>query len=214
MTSTKSAWPRTSCRACVCPTARSRSSSRAWPAAGFITSVQQAATRVTDARDAGVVSFGLVRGGSARNIMPDTVRIEGTMRTTAPQVRDRLAKLLDDAARATERLFGVTIELAVEKVAPVTMNDATAVAAVTASASRIVGAGRVIENARCLMASEDFSELSARVPGAYLFVGQDGRAPHHPEYVFDPEIIPVGAALFADLAKHRTSPALNSRRLT
>lgn len=183
-------------------------------AAAFITSLQQAATRVTDARDAGVVSFGLIQGGTARNILPDTVRIEGTMRTTAPQVRDRLAKLLDDAARATERLFGVAIELDVEKVAPVTMNHPAAVAAVTASATRVVGADRVIENARCLMASEDFSELSARVPGAYLFVGQDGRAPHHPEYVFDPDVIPVGAALFADLAKYRTSPALNSRRLT
>lgn len=176
-------------------------------AAGFLTSVQQAATRVTDARDAGVLSFGLIQGGSARNTLPDAVRIEGTMRTSAWDVRDRLARLLDDAARATERLFGVTIEIGVEKVAPVTMNHPATVEAVSASAGRIVGADRVIANARCLMASEDFSEFAARVPGAYFFVGQTGRALHHPEYAFDPAIIPVGAAIFADLAKHRTRAA-------
>ncbi|MBS0126492.1 amidohydrolase [Thetidibacter halocola] len=180
-------------------------------AAHLISAVQQAVTRVTDARDAGVISFGLIQGGTARNILPDTVRIEGTMRTTAKALRDRLADLLQDAVRATELLFGVLIEIDVTPVAPVTMNDPACVAAVTASAARVVGADRVIENARALMASEDFSELSARVPGAYVFVGQDGRMPHHPEYVFDPGIIPVGAALFADLAKLRTRETRVSR---
>ena len=39
-------------------------------------------------------------------------------------------------------------------------------------------------------------------------------APHHPKFIFDPDIIPVGAAIFADLAKHRTSKSLNSNQLT
>lgn len=182
-------------------------------AAHFITSVQQSATRLVDARAAGVISFGLVHGGTARNILPETVRIEGTMRTTAPEVRDRLADLLRDAARATELLFGVVISLEVNKVAPVTLNDPACVAAAVAAATRAVGPDRVVENARNLMASEDFSELSARVPGAYFFIGQSGPAPHHPEFVFDPDIIPVGAAIFADLARHRTSASLNSLHL-
>ncbi|MCU9849010.1 amidohydrolase [Defluviimonas sp. WL0024] len=183
-------------------------------AAHFITTVQQAATRVVDARDAGVISFGLLRGGTARNILPESTRIEGTMRTTAPEVRDRLAKMLQDAARATELVFGVLVEMNIAKIAPVTLNDPTCVAAAIASANRVVGAEKVMENARSLMASEDFAELSGRVPGAYLFVGQDGYAPHHPKYAFDPEIIPIGAAIFADLAKHRTSKSLNSHPLT
>lgn len=178
--------------------------------AHLITAVQQVATRVVDARAAGVMSFGLVQGGTARNILPDTVRIEGTMRTTDAKVRDRLAQVVQDAARATETLFGVRIEAKVAKVAPVTMNTAACVAAVTASALRIAGPDRVTENARAMMASEDFSELSARVPGAYFFVGQSGPAPHHPEFVFDTGIIPVGAAIFADLARTRTSKTLNS----
>jgi hippurate hydrolase len=183
-------------------------------AAHLITSVQQAATRLVDARAAGVISFGLLHGGTARNILPDTVRIEGTMRTTAETVRNRLADLLQDAVRATELLFGVLIEIDLETVTPVTTNNPTCVAAAVSAATRVVGADRVTENARSLMASEDFAELSARVPGAYFFIGQSGPAPHHPEFVFDTDIIPVGAAIFADLAKHRTSVSLNSHHLT
>ncbi len=183
-------------------------------AAHLIAAVQQAATRSFDARHTGVISFGLIQGGTARNILPDTVRIEGTMRTTATDVRDTLADLLKDAVRATELLFGVFIEIEVNSMVPVTVNNPVCVAAAVAAATRVVGSERVTENARSLMASEDFSELSALVPGAYFFIGQGGYAPHHPEFVFDPDIIPVGAAIFADLAKHRTRAMLNSHHLT
>ena len=182
-------------------------------AAHFITAVQQAATRLVDARASGVISFGLLQGGTARNILPDTVRIEGTMRTTATEIRDRLADLLQDAAHATELMFGVLIEAEVNKVASVTLNDPACVAATVASAIRTVGTDRVVENARSLMASEDFSEFLSRVPGAFFFVGQGGYAPHHPKFVFDPEIIPVGAAIFAELARVRTGRTLNSHHI-
>ncbi|WP_435258100.1 amidohydrolase [Thioclava sp. FR2] len=177
-------------------------------AAHFVTSAQQAATRLIDARDAGVISFGVFQGGTVRNVLPDEVRLQGTMRTTSAIVRDRLADMLLNAARATETLFGVEITCEVAKVAPVTLNTVECVAAVHDAATRVVGDENILSNARSLMASEDFSELSARVPGAYFFIGQNGQMPHHPEYVFDPDIIPIGAAIFTELAKTRTSRAL------
>ncbi|MGR3698299.1 MAG: amidohydrolase, partial [Roseovarius sp.] len=122
-------------------------------AAHLIAAVQQAATRSFDARHTGVISFGLIQGGTARNILPDTVRIEGTMRTTATDVRDTLADLLKDAVRATELLFGVFIEIEVNSMVPVTVNNPVCVAAAVAAATRVVGSERVTENARSLMAS-------------------------------------------------------------
>ena len=173
-------------------------------AAAYICSVQQAVTRVVDARDSGVISFGRLEGGTARNILPETVAVAGTLRTNAKAVRDRLVTLLHDVARATEATYGVKIDLAVTAVAPVALNDPDMVAAVVDAAGRVVGDDRVIRDARSLMASEDFADLQRRVPGAYFFIGQEGRYPHHPEYVFDPAIIPVGAAIFANLARLRT----------
>jgi amidohydrolase len=173
-------------------------------AAHFISSVQHATTRAIDARDAGVISFGVLQAGTSRNVLPDSVELHGTMRTTSAAVRDKLAGLLLHATKGTEMLFGVQIDCNVTKVAPVTVNHPDGVAAVSSAAMRVVGAENVLRNARSLMASEDFSELCARVPGAYFFVGQNGQMPHHPRYVFDPDIIPIGAAIFADIAHHRT----------
>jgi hippurate hydrolase len=178
-------------------------------AAGFVTSVQQAATRIIDARDAGVLSFGRIACGGARNILPAELRLEGTMRASAGHVRDRLETLLRDAADATERVHGVKVSLAVERRTPAAVNDPEAVAAVLASARRVAGENSVVANARGLMASDDFAEFLARRPGAFFFIGQDGRPPHHPEYAFDPAMIPVGAGIFVDLAMTRTRASPN-----
>ena len=176
-------------------------------AASFISLVQQAATRVVDPREAAVISFGKFTGGTARNILPAEVVIEGTMRTASESARQRLSALLADAAAATERLLGVAVAVTVSPVAPVAINDPATVAAAIAAAERVVGADRVIRDARPLMASEDFAEFQARMPGTYFFIGQNGRYPHHPEYAFDPAIIPIGAAVFVELARSRTRAA-------
>jgi len=174
----------------------------------FMTLVQQASTRVTDSRAAAVISFGKITGGTARNILPQTVRLEGTMRCGQQAARDRLAKLMHDTARAVEAIHGVTIDLQITPVAPIAMNAPSCRDAVLASAKHVLGADKVVDRAQHLMASEDFAEFQARIPGAYFFVGQDGPYPHHPSYRFDPDIIPIGAAILVDLIQTRT--ALNS----
>ncbi|MGA1761069.1 MAG: amidohydrolase, partial [Paracoccaceae bacterium] len=73
-------------------------------ACAFITSLQQVSTRVIDARRAGVVSFGVIQGGSVRNILPATVTLQGTLRTNDATARERLIKSIHDVARATGRM--------------------------------------------------------------------------------------------------------------
>ena len=90
---------------------------------------------------------------------------------------------------------------------PVTFNHPTGVEAVLASAKRVVGGARIVSHPRPIMASEDFSRLLEKVPGAFFFIGQDGHYCHHPEFVFDTSIIPIGAAILADLALSRLTPA-------
>jgi metal-dependent amidase/aminoacylase/carboxypeptidase family protein len=113
---------------------------------------------------------------------------------------------IEATARGVELTCGVRIETAIERAVPVTMNSSVGIAAALASAARVVGAKRIAENVRPVMASEDFSLFLERVPGAFIFIGQDGAYCHHPEYVFDPAVIPVGAALLVDLAVSRCQP--------
>jgi amidohydrolase len=174
-------------------------------AASFMTQVQQAATRVTDARAAAVVSFGKIAGGTARNILPDTVRIEGTMRCGDPAARARLGQLLRDTACGISAIHGVSVDVEILPVAPVATNDPACRDAVLASARQVLGQDKVNDRVQHLMASEDFAEFQALIPGAYFFVGQNGPYPHHPGYSFDPDIIPIGAEIFVDLIKTRTA---------
>jgi amidohydrolase len=177
--------------------------------ASFMTQVQQHATRVTDARAAAVISFGTINGGTARNILPESVRLTGTMRCGDQVARDRLAQMMLDISRAIEAVHGVRIDLQITPVAPVAINVPACRDAVLTSAAKVLGADKVLARTAHLMASEDFAEFQSRIPGAYFFVGQDGAYPHHPSYRFDPDIIPIGAEIFVDLIKTRTALPLS-----
>ena len=87
-------------------------------AAGVMTTIQQALTRVADAREAGVISFGRLRGAQARNVLPAEVVLEGAMRTSDGAVRDRLAHMIDDVAQGIARANGVEIEARVTSMTP------------------------------------------------------------------------------------------------
>lgn len=172
-------------------------------AAAFITSLEQITTRVIDARYAGVISFGSVHGGTVRNILPAKVRLEATMRTNNADVRDRLIEAISNVARATEIAHGVKVTAEVRAMAPIAQNDDTTCDAVALAAETALGTDMVIRNTDPIMGSEDFAFMLEQVPGTFFFVGQDGPYPHHPEYVFDPNIIPSGAAVFAELVLAR-----------
>jgi amidohydrolase len=172
-------------------------------AATFLTTLQQTVTRVTDSRDSGVISFGRICGGEVGNVLPDRVEIEGTMRTHAAGTQATLCKQMHAVARSVEITHGVRVDVAITSRVPVTLNHPTGVEAVLASAKRVVGSDRIIPHPRPIMASEDFSRLLEKVTGAFFFIGQDGPYCHHPEFVFDTSIIPIGAAMLADLATSR-----------
>lgn len=175
-------------------------------AATFLTTLQQTVTRVTDSRDSGVISFGRICGGEVGNVLPDRVEIEGTMRTHAADTRATLCKQMHAVARSVEITHGVRVAVEITSRVPVTLNHPKGVEAVLASARRVVGSDRIVPHPRPIMASEDFSRLLEKVPGAFFFVGQDGPYCHHPEFVFDTSIIPIGAAILADLALSRLAP--------
>jgi hippurate hydrolase len=65
---------------------------------------------------------------------------------------------------------------------------------------------RVAQDAK--MASEDFADMLQRIPGAYFDLGMSPGAPlHNPNYVFDDNVLGVGASMLARLAETRTSEA-------
>lgn len=173
--------------------------------AHFLTSLQQSLTRILDSRDSGVISFGSIHAGQANNILPEELLMTGTIRTHSETVRARLHAQLQQAADSTALLYGVRVAIHYPHQAPVTLNHPQAVEAVQAVATRLAGAEQVIMNARPLMASEDFSYFLQQIPGAYFFMGQDGPYCHHPQFIFDTDIIPLGASLIAELIRQQAA---------
>lgn len=169
-------------------------------AAHFLGLCQQLLTRRTDPRDSAVLSFGQIEGGQAPNVLPDTVRIGGSLRSHSETARAEVHGLLKAAGQSTTLAFGTPVDVDITAKVPVLMNDPHCAAVAQGAVIRALGADRLIANPRPVMASEDFALFRQHLPGAYIFVGQDGAYCHHPDYRFDPGLIPVGAAILVELA--------------
>jgi len=64
--------------------------------------------------------------------------------------------------------------------------------------------GDVIRDMDPVMPGEDFSEMLAERPGAYLFIGNGESADlHNPAYEFNDDLIPIGCSWYAEMAEKR-----------
>ena len=165
--------------------------------------LQTVVSRSLNAMDCGVVTIGTIHGGTAPNVIPDRVVLEGTIRSMSTDGRALMLRRVREICNGIANSFGVNIICEIGPGCPPTINHAAQSAAVERAARRIVGPENLVSNVTPLMASEDFAFMLQERPGAYFFVGQAGQNCHHPEYVFDDEIMPIGAAMFVQLAYDR-----------
>ncbi len=165
--------------------------------------LQTVVSRSLDPLVAGVVSVGMMNGGTAPNVIPDLMELRGTVRTMSIAAREtalrRVREICDGLALSNATRIDCEFGLG----CPPTINAPGPAATVAAAAARVVGIDAVDDRVTPLMASEDFSYLLQECPGAYFFVGQDGHFCHHPEYDFDDDILPIGAAVFVEIVRDR-----------
>ncbi len=173
-------------------------------AAHVVTALQQVVSRNVDPLKAAVVTVGSIRGGDAFNVIPEEVRLEGTMRSFDEDVWLSLPAHLERAARRTAEAFDCRAEMEVERLQRATINDPTMAALVREVASEVVGAANVVDGRT--MGGEDFSEVLLRVPGCYFFVGSRNEAqgkvhPHHsPRFDVDEAALPIALRMLVGVA--------------
>jgi hippurate hydrolase len=165
--------------------------------------LQTVVSRSLNALEAGVVSIGMINGGTAPNVIPDLVVLEGTIRSTSGDGQALLLRRVREICSGVAGCFGIEIDCTIRPGCPPTINHAAPSAAVERAARLVVGVDNVISDITPLMASEDFSFMLQERPGAYFFVGQSGQNCHHPEYIFDDAIMPIGGAMFVQIAHDR-----------
>ena len=149
-----------------------------------------------------VISIGAVHSGDANNIIPNSVFLNGTIRSYDEDIRTQLHEELTRAFDVAKAL-GCQVDLRIERGYPATYNDPAFTPLVEAAAKKIMG-----EN--CLypfepsMGGEDFSYLSNQKPGTLVWLGArlpgEGRPHHNPLFDVDENALPLGAALYAQVA--------------
>jgi amidohydrolase len=190
-------------------------------AAHVVTSAQSIASRKIDARDAVVVSFGIVQAGRAWNIIPGEVVLEGTVRSHDAEVRRRAVAEFTRIVEGTAEALGTEAEIQFDDYGPVVWNDPELVARAKASLEGAVGPENVIE-AEPVMGGEDFAHYAQQVPGCFIFLGVRNEEIgachplHTPQMVVDEAALPLGVRahclMALDYLRRRASEAERTAR--
>jgi amidohydrolase len=128
-------------------------------------------TRRIDAFDPAVMTCTKVTAGTASNVIPETVEMMGTLRSTSEAAREAarsgLRRLAENIAAAHLCEAAVSIRPGY----PVTVNDAQFVDFARGVAADLVGAENYIDMPAPFMGAEDFSFVLQRMPGCMMFLG-------------------------------------------
>jgi hippurate hydrolase len=170
-------------------------------AAQIVTALQTLVSREVNPVEPAVVTVGEIEAGSAFNIIPETARLGGTVRTLDADLRERMPERIEELARGVARGMRGDVELDYRFSYPVTQNDAGAAGLALGVADELFGEERAVELAHFSMGAEDFAFFLEEVPGAFVWLGVgDVSGLHTPKFAFDEEILPQGSALLAAMA--------------
>ncbi|THD82806.1 amidohydrolase [Aliigemmobacter aestuarii] len=175
--------------------------------AHVILALQTIASRGVDPLKQVVVSVCTVETDSpAHNVIPQVVKMKGTVRTMDPAVQDFVERRISEIVEGTAAALGAKGEVAYQRGYPVTVNTPEN----TEFAARVAAevSGRVDTDTAPLMGAEDFSFMLNERPGAYIFLGNgDTAMVHHPAYNFDDNAIPFGSSWYAGMVETRMPAA-------
>ncbi|MFS0555245.1 M20 metallopeptidase family protein [Brevibacillus sp. 179-C9.3 HS] len=179
-----------------------------------VMSLQQIASRQVDPLKQIVVSVcSFVGGGEAFNVIPDQVKLKGTVRTYDEDVRTAAEQSLRRIVEANCQAIGATCEIVYQRGYPASWNDETETPLLDAEAKRLFGEEKVIKMPPG-MGGEDFAYFAAERPATFFMVGggnpeiQATYPHHHPKFDVDERsMIQTGqlfiAALLAYQARHQ-----------
>ena len=171
-------------------------------AAQIVTALQTLVSREVDPVEPAVVTVGEIEAGSAFNIIPETARLGGTVRTLNEDLRRRMPERIEQLARGVAGGMRGDAELEYQFSYPVTMNDEGAAQHALTVIRDLFGEENTLELPNPAMGGEDFAFFLEKIPGAFIWlgVGEDVSYLHTPTFAFDEEILPHGAALLTALA--------------
>ena len=168
----------------------------------IISMLQSVVSRTVNPLQSAVLSVTSVHAGEAFNVIPQTARLLGTVRTLTEETRGLVEAQMRKIVVTTAEALGATASLKYDRGYPVTINDPEKTDFAAGIARMIAGDENVDLTVPPMMGAEDFSYMLEERPGAYVFIGNgDSAFLHHPGYDFDDDAIPAGVGYWATLAE-------------
>ena len=173
-------------------------------AAGFtITALQSLISRQLDPFKNAVLSLTKIEGGSAFNVIPDTVTIGGTLRSTNEHIRNDMLKKIKKVALNACEISNCKVNIEIRPGYPSTINDEKSAKLASEIFRNTFGDSFINLEETPTMGSEDFSYMLKEKPGAYIWLGagEDAEKLHSAHYDFNDALLPIGAEYWANLAE-------------
>lgn len=175
----------------------------------IVTALQSFVARRIPVADPAVLTITQIHAGSSHNIIPDTVRLMGTLRTLSDGTREKARAAFRQIAGDISNAHGCTAEITIEEGYPVTFCDPRATAMMRDLAVTISGERGWSPMAAPMMGGEDFSYVLREVPGAMAFVGvaRPGSDPktnpplHNTRMTIEESVMAQGVAMHCALAE-------------
>jgi len=168
-----------------------------------ISALQTIVSRELKPTTPAVVTIGKVHGGSAYNIIPDSVELEGTARAVEKSTREEIASRIEGIVAGITKGMRGDYEYEYTFGYPPVVNDAEFTKDFVETAKKVVGENNIIEIKEPTMGGEDMAYYLEKVPGTFFFLGGSNEKkgityPHHnTRFDVDEDVFWIGTALMA-----------------
>jgi len=192
--------------------------------AQIINGLQTIISRQTElTKNAAVITVSVIDGGVRANIIPEEVKMTGTIRTLDTGMQRIIHEKIRLTASKIAEASGATAETVIENKTLVTYNNPELTKKMVASFIKSAGAENVIE-AEAVTGAEDFSFFAEKVPSVFFFIGgmtkgSDPKSafPHHtPDFRIDESSMKTGIKAFCnmvfDYMNMQATPAVNGKK--
>ncbi len=165
--------------------------------AQVVSALQHIVSRDVDPLDPVVVSVTQFHAGTAYNIIPESAKLAGTIRTFDPVLRERVPETMERVIRGICAAFGATFELTIDRGYRPVVNDPATCARLEHVVARTFGPD-VLLPTRPTMGGEDFSAYQQKAPGVFAFIGAGNAFEeilyphHHPRFNIDEASLDIG----------------------
>lgn len=170
--------------------------------ASLVMALQTIVSRNVSPWDNSVVTIGAFLAGNAGNVIANSALLRISVRNMQEGTREKVLDRIREITSAQAKSYGCTYEIREGIPGAVLVNSKEATAFIADVAAKQFGKENVIYPCMPMMSSEDFAFMLQKVPGCYVMLGNgEGPMVHHPQYCFNPEILPVGASLWVALVE-------------